>query len=287
LRQAIRAGAGFIVCVTVAIAAAMSATGGLPASGTRRRVGVASTVKKVMPAVVRVYGRRSAGFRGVGAGVILTADGVIVTHTSNVTGVDEPMVLLDDGRRFKAAVIGTDSESELAVLRIQAKGLPTLRIADSAKVRPGQWVLAIGNPFGMAREAEDDLSANLGVITAYSQVRASGFKYRGYVFLTDAQINPGSYGGALVDLNGLLVALNGRIVKSKDTNTEMGVAIPVNDVLPAVVRILKQERQATTRPGRPSTRPATTQPAVQPRPEGERAADDPSLKERSPLSLER
>ena len=256
MRQAIRAGAGFIVCVTVAVAAAMSAT------GAQRRAGTASTVTKVMPAVVRVYGRRSAGFRGVGAGVILAADGVIVTHTSNVTGVDEPIVMLDDGRRFKATVVGTDSETELAVLRIRAKGLPTLRIADSGKVRPGQWVLAIGNPFGMAREAEDDLSANLGVITAYSRVRAGGFKYRGYVFLTDAQINPGSYGGALVDLNGLLVALNGRIVMSEDTNTEMGVAIPVNDVLPAVVRILKRERQATTRPSRPSTRPATTQPAV-------------------------
>jgi len=235
---------------------------------------VAAVIDKVMPAVVRVYGRRGKPFRGMGAGVILAADGVIVTHTSNIAGVDEPTVVLNDGRRFKAAVLGTDAETETALLRIPAAGLPIMRFADSARVRPGQWVLAIGNPFGMARETEDHLSANLGVITAYSQVSAAGFKYRGYVFLTDAQINPGSYGGALVDLNGLLVALNGRVVTSKDTKTQMGVAIPVNDVLPAVVRILKQEKQrkereqreqrerTTSRPAAPRTRPVATQPAT-------------------------
>ena len=195
-----------------------------------------------------------AGFRGVGAGVILTADGVVVTHVSNVTGVEHPTVVLEDGRRFEAEVLGTDAETELALLRIPAKGLPALRIADSADVRPGQWVLAIGNPFGVARGSEEHLSANLGVITACSRVRAAGFKYRGYVFLTDAQINPGSYGGALVDLDGLLVALNGRVVKNEDTGTEMAVAIPVNDVMPAVVRILKSARKG------PATRPAATKP---------------------------
>ena len=222
------------------------------APAARPRSGIAQTIARVMPAVVRVYGRRSAAFRGVGAGVILKADGVIVTHSSNVIGVEEPTVLLQDGRRLPATVVGTDSDTEIAVLRVKAAGLPTLRFADSAAVRPGQWVLAIGNPFDVAREAEEELSANLGVITAYSQVRASGFKYQGFVFLTDAQINPGAYGGALVDLDGLLVALNGRVVTSSDTKTQMGVAIPVNDVLPIVVKILKGAATAPATASRPA-----------------------------------
>jgi S1-C subfamily serine protease len=253
LRRIVALGAAVMMTAAGLWATAVSAP------TTRPRGGVAQVIDRVMPAVVRVYGRRSSAFRGVGAGVILSADGVIVTHIGNVVGVEEPMVLLSDGRRLPATVVGTDSETELAVLRVSAAGLPTLRFADSAKVRPGQWVLAIGNPFDVAREADEELSANLGVITAYSQVRAAGFKYQGFVFLTDAQINPGSYGGALVDLNGLLVALNGRVVTSQDTNTQMAVAIPVNDVLPAVVRVLKNP---ATAPATAATRPATTRPAA-------------------------
>lgn len=220
--------------------------------------GVPAVIKRVMPAVVRVFGRRSAAFRGVGAGIILTADGTIVTHQLNVANVDEPTVVLADGRRLKAEILGTDNETEIAVIRVKAKGLPTLKFADSSRVRAGRWVLAIGNPFGLAREAEDDLSTNLGVITAYTRVPAGGFKYRGLVFLTDAQINPGSYGGALVDLDGNLVALNGRVITSKDTNTQMGVALPVNDVLPVVIRIIKKSKERQPATTRPTTEPADT-----------------------------
>lgn len=251
------------VClISAALAEGQDQPTAIPSGGDARdRGGLPQVIQRVMPAVVRVYGRRSAAFRGVGAGIILTEDGVIVTHTSNIADVEDPLVILGDGRRFTAEVVGSDDETEIAVLRIAAKGLPALRFADSGKVRPGEWVLAIGNPFGLAREAEDHLSANLGVITSYSRVSASGFKYRGFVFLTDAQINPGSYGGALVNLDGLLVALNGRVVTSDDTKTQMGVAIPVNDVLPTVVRMLQRPKPPTTRSAaaRPTTRPAAAE----------------------------
>lgn len=250
----IRLGAIVVLLLCLALVAGAPPTTAPSAAG-REHGGVASVVRRVMRSVVRVYGRRSAAFRGVGAGIILSSNGVIITHAFNVANVEEPTVVLDDGRRFKAEIVGTDTNTEIAVLRIEADDLPPLRFGDSSKVRSGQWVLAIGNPFGVAREAEEDLSANLGVITAYSRVPASGFKYRGFVFLTDAQINPGSYGGALVNLDGLLVALNGRVVTSKDTKTQMGVAIPVNDVLPVVIRILKA-------PKRPASRPVTTKPAA-------------------------
>jgi S1-C subfamily serine protease len=221
-----------------------------------------------MPAVVRVYGRQAAGFRGVGAGIVLRKDGLIVTHQQNVANVDEPIVVLNDGRRFKATVLGSDNDTEIAVVRIEGRDLPTLKFADSSRVRPGTWVLALGNPFGLAREVEDDLSANLGVITAYSQVPAKeGFRYRGLVFLTDAQINPGSYGGALVDLNGNLVALNGRVIISRDTNTQMGVALPVNDVVPVVIRIIEE----SSSPKAPSTQPAVERPTTRPAADMDRA----------------
>ncbi len=163
--------------------------------------------------------------RGLGSGVIISADGYIVTNNHVVENADKLTVTLNDGRVFKdAKVIGRDPETEVAVVKINARDLPSVTLADSSKVEVGDRVLAIGNPFGIGE------TVTSGIVSATGR-RVGIIDGEGYedFIQTDASINPGNSGGALIDVQGRLIGLNTAIIGSGASNG-VGLAVPVNIV---------------------------------------------------------
>jgi serine protease Do/serine protease DegQ len=157
-----------------------------------------------------------------GSGVIVDAEqGTIITNYHVIKGADEVQIGLTDGRSFKARLIGADPEVDIAVLEIDATGLSELSIRDSSSLRVGDFVVAIGNPFGLGQ------TITTGVVSALGR---SGLGIEGYenFIQTDASINPGNSGGALVDLNGDLVGINTAIIAPSGGNVGIGFAIPSN-----------------------------------------------------------
>jgi serine protease Do len=159
---------------------------------------------------------------GVGSGVIVSSDGFVLTNNHVIERADELQVELSDGRVFKAEVIGTDPRSDLAVLKIDATGLVPARLGDSAAMEVGDWVIAIGSPFGLEQ------TVTAGIISAMN--RRTGILRGGYEdFLqTDAAINPGNSGGPLVNLRGEVIGINTAINSRTGTNAGVGFAIPTN-----------------------------------------------------------
>jgi len=157
---------------------------------------------------------------GVGSGVIATKDGYILTNNHVVEGADEVKVALQDGREFTAKVIGRDPKSDVAVIKIDAKDLPAVPMADSDKVEVGDVVLAIGNPFGIGQ------TVTTGIVSAKGRGNM-GLDYEDFI-QTDAAINPGNSGGALVDADGRLIGINTAILSRSGGNQGIGFAIPVN-----------------------------------------------------------
>jgi len=160
----------------------------------------------------------------LGSGVIVTEDGYILTNNHVVDGADEDgvEVALGDGKqKFTAKVIGTDPQTDLAVLKVDAKDLPAMTLADSDKLEVGDVVLAIGNPFNVGQ------SVTMGIVSA---VGRGGFNITDYedFIQTDAAINPGNSGGALVDAQGRLVGINQSIVSRTGGNAGVGFAVPIN-----------------------------------------------------------
>ena len=159
---------------------------------------------------------------GMGSGVIVSEDGVILTNTHVIADADELQIELSDGRLFTASVIGTDNASDVAVLKIDASGLIPASLGDSTRMEVGDWVLAIGSPFGL------DQTVTAGIISATN--RQTGIIPGGYEdFLqTDAAINPGNSGGPLVSLRGEVIGINTAINSRSGTNAGVGFAIPAN-----------------------------------------------------------
>ncbi|HEY0378526.1 MAG TPA: DegQ family serine endoprotease [Pyrinomonadaceae bacterium] len=164
-------------------------------------------------------GRRQ---RGLGSGVVVTADGYILTNNHVVEEAEQITVELTDGRTYTAKVIGTDEPSDLAVLKIDAAGLPVLPLGDSERMRVGDVVLAVGNPLGIGQ------TVTSGIISAKG--RSTGLSDGSYEdFLqTDAAINQGNSGGALVNTNGELVGINSQILSPSGGSIGIGFAIPSN-----------------------------------------------------------
>lgn len=158
----------------------------------------------------------------LGSGVIVTADGYVLTNNHVVEDAEDITVTLNDKREFKAKVVGTDPRTDVAVLKVESSGLPTLPWSDSSKVELGDIVLAIGNPFGIGQ------TVTMGIIGATG--RSVGIIEGGYEdFLqTDAAINPGNSGGALVNIKGELVGINTAIISGSGGNQGIGFAIPSN-----------------------------------------------------------
>jgi serine protease Do len=161
--------------------------------------------------------------QGVGSGVIMTADGTILTNNHVVDGAERVSVTLTDGREFAGKVVGTDAATDLAVVHIDAKDLPTLQVADSDKIRVGDVVLAVGNPLDIGQ------TVTMGIISAKGRVTDNGDNSIYENFLqTDAPINRGNSGGALVTTTGELVGINSQIVSPSGGSIGIGFAIPSN-----------------------------------------------------------
>ncbi|HML17801.1 MAG TPA: DegQ family serine endoprotease [Bryobacteraceae bacterium] len=160
--------------------------------------------------------------RALGSGVIVRPDGYLLTNNHVIDGATEITVTLLDRREFKAKLVGTDSRTDIAVLKVDASNLPTLAFADSSKVRVGDVALAMGQPFGLGQ------TVTMGIISAKGR---NGLNIEGYedFIQTDAAINPGNSGGALVDVRGNLIGINTAILSHGSGGNEgIGFAIPAN-----------------------------------------------------------
>jgi Do/DeqQ family serine protease len=182
------------------------------------------------PLFERFFGERLPGpapvpegrRQGLGSGVIVTADGYILTNHHVIDGAENITVELVDRRTFKATVIGSDPPSDLAVLKIDGKDFPTLPLGDSEQVRVGDVVLAVGNPMGVGQ------TVTMGIVSAKGRSTGPGDGSFEDFLQTDAPINTGNSGGALVSTRGELVGINSQILSPSGGNIGIGFAIPAN-----------------------------------------------------------
>jgi serine protease Do len=165
--------------------------------------------------------RRPRRVQGQGSGFIVRSDGYIVTNNHVVADATDISVVLANGRQYDAEVVGTDAETDLAVIRIDADGLETARFGDSDTIEVGQWVLAVGNPFGL------DNTVTAGIVSAKGRLLRE-VSYYGNLIQTDAAINPGNSGGPLVNLNGEVIGVNNAITTNNGVSMGIGFAIPSN-----------------------------------------------------------
>lgn len=163
---------------------------------------------------------------GEGSGVIISADGYIVTNNHVIADADDIEVTLHDNRNYKARLIGADPNTDLAVIRIEEKGLAALAFADSDKVKVGEWVMAVGNPFNL------NSTVTAGIVSAKGRnINILREQYAVESFIqTDAAINPGNSGGALVNLDGGLIGINTAIASPTGAYSGYGFAVPANIV---------------------------------------------------------
>ncbi|MBM6992746.1 MAG: Do family serine endopeptidase [Prevotella sp.] len=166
-----------------------------------------------------------------GSGVLISSDGYIVTNNHVVNGADELTVTLEDNREFNARIIGTDPTTDLALIKIDGKNLPTLPIGDSDKIKVGEWVIAVGNPFGFNN------TVTAGIISA--KARTLGQNGVESFIQTDAAINRGNSGGALVNTKGELIGINAMLYSETGSYSGYGFAIPTS-IMNKVVADLKQ-----------------------------------------------
>lgn len=175
--------------------------------------------------------RRTQKKTATGSGVIISPDGFIVTNNHVVEGADELTVTLNDNREFSARIIGTDKDTDLALIKVDGKNLPTLPIGDSDKVTVGEWVIAVGNPFGLNN------TVTAGIISA--KARTLGANGVESFIQTDAAINAGNSGGALVNTQGELIGINAMLYSQTGSYSGYGFAIPTT-IMNKVVADLKQ-----------------------------------------------
>ena len=178
-----------------------------------------------LPGWLRPYGGSdeevAQGQSSLGSGVIVAAQGFILTNNHVVEGADEIAVMLPGGKVAEARVVGTDPETDLAVLRVEAKGLQAITFADPASVQIGDIVLAVGDPFGVGQ------TVTQGIVSATGRNRLGINTFENFI-QTDAAINPGNSGGALVDASGHLVGINTAIYSRSGGSQGIGFAIPVS-----------------------------------------------------------
>ena len=221
----------------------------VPQDPTQVRLSFAPVVKKARPAVVNVYasrvetmprnplfddpifrqffggqGRDSRTAQSLGSGVIVDASGLVVTNHHVIEGMTEVKVALSDRREFEAEIVLRDPRTDLAVLKIKSdERFPVLELGDSDAIEVGDFVIAIGNPFGVGQ------TVTQGIVSALARTQI-GINDYGFFIQTDAAINPGNSGGALVDLSGRLVGINSAIYSRSGGSMGIGFAIPVNMV---------------------------------------------------------
>ncbi|MCK2182612.1 Do family serine endopeptidase [Halomonas getboli] len=225
------------------------------------QVSYATAVDQAAPAVVNVYSsrvverdshplmsdpffrqffgndapRRQRMLSSLGSGVIVSEDGYVLTNNHVIRGADQIQVALRDGRETIAEVVGTDPESDLAVLRIDLDDLPVIELADSSQVAIGDVSLAIGNPFGVGQ------TVTMGIISATGRSHLGLNAYEDFI-QTDAAINPGNSGGALINPEGALVGINTAIFSRSGGSQGIGFAIPANLARSILEQIVTQGR---------------------------------------------
>ncbi len=168
------------------------------------------------------FGEQSSSAQaGLGSGVIVSPEGYVLTNNHVVDGADEIDVTLSDGRKARAGVVGTDPETDLAILKIRLDNLPVIVLGDSDALSVGDRVLAIGNPFGVGQ------TVTSGIVSALGRSQLGINTFENFI-QTDAAINPGNSGGALVDVNGNLLGINTAIYSRSGGSLGIGFAIPVS-----------------------------------------------------------
>jgi Do/DeqQ family serine protease len=216
--------AGLIFGIVMALSIPAAATG-LPIVGADGQIpSLAPLVKAVTPSVVNIAvdGDRRRGPQVAGSGVIVDAQaGYILTNQHVVADADRIVVTLKDNRTFDAALVGGDPETDIALLKIEARDLSALPIGNSDRLEVGDFVLAIGNPFGLGQ------TVTSGIVSAVGRSGLGIESYENFI-QTDASINPGNSGGALVDLRGELVGINTAIFASGGGNIGIGFAVPID-----------------------------------------------------------
>jgi serine protease Do len=175
---------------------------------------------------------KQAPVRGIGSGFIVSPDGYILTNAHVVDGVKEVHVKLTDRREFTAKVIGTDSKTDVALIKIDAQNLPTVKIGESNDVKVGQWVAAVGSPFGFEN------SVTAGIVSATSRSLPGG-SYVPFI-QTDVAVNPGNSGGPLFDLDGNVVGINSQIYSASGGYMGLSFAIPID----AAMDVMQQLKTA-------------------------------------------
>ncbi|MET0382485.1 MAG: Do family serine endopeptidase [Burkholderiaceae bacterium] len=159
--------------------------------------------------------------RAIGSGFILTPDGVVLTNAHVVEGADEVLVTLTDKREFKAKLIGADARTDVAVVKIDAQGLPFVKAGDVDKVKVGEWVIAIGSPYGL------ESTVTAGIVSA--KQRETGDYLQ--LLQTDVPINPGNSGGPLINMRGEVVGINSQILSPSGGYAGISLAIPINEAI--------------------------------------------------------
>jgi serine protease Do len=171
--------------------------------------------------------------RWEGSGVVIAGDGLIVTNDHNVRSADEIEVVLSDGRELAAELVGRDPTTDVALLRVPATDLPVVTMGDSEALRAGEWVVAIGNPFGLVN------TVTAGIVSATGRADVGISMYEDFI-QTDAAINPGNSGGALVNIRGELVGINTAILsQGGGGSVGIGFAIPTSIVMDVVDELLR------------------------------------------------
>jgi serine protease Do len=188
---------------------------------------------------------RAPPSHGVGSGFIVSSDGYVLTNAHVVADASEVTVTLTDRREFAAKVIGIDKASDVALIKIAATGLPTVRFGDPSKLRPGQWAIAIGSPFGFEN------SVTAGVISALGRPLNDGSQQTSYVTFiqTDAAVNPGNSGGPLFNIDGEVIGINSQIYSRTGGYMGVSFAIPIDLALNVKEQLQKNGKVVRSRIG--------------------------------------
>lgn len=179
--------------------------------------------------------------QGMGSGFIFDPRGFILTNRHVIKGADEILVTLDGKKKFKASLVGADPKTDVAIIKIEGKDFPFARLGDSESLDVGDWVLAIGNPFGLIQ------TVTSGIVSAKGRSKMGILDYEDFI-QTDAAINPGNSGGPLVNIDGQVVGMNTAILSRSGGYMGIGFAIPVNLIKQAVNQATaKRPKESTQR----------------------------------------